>query len=63
MFTVQLRIPALPGMSSVVYCVPGIRSVVYQVLGPSYIGYIRSLGIRALCIRRDLQGHCRNYTV
>ena len=38
----------------IVYCVPGIRSVVYwvcRVLG------IRSLGIRALCIRCDLQGH------
>jgi len=38
--------------------------IVYQILGLSCIGYwvyrilgIRSLGIRALCIRCDLQGH------
>jgi len=38
-------------ISGVVYCVWCTRYCVYHILG------IRSLGIRALCIRGDLQCH------
>ena len=37
----------------IVYCVLGIWSIVYCVLG-------HWVAIRALCIRRDLQGHRSN---